>query len=469
MHGLLYRVIEPELNEEEQKQLTKIENTLVEELEVDFSALKKTNAQKYLADKVNNVIEYYAMKMTPRAREVMDYYIQRDFVGLASVNPMFQDPNIEDISCDGTEIPIYVYHRDPRLGSIRSTVNFPKEEDLNSFVMKLAQRCGRSISVADPLLDGALPDGSRIQATFGTGISMKGSNFTIRKFTKDPLTFVDLVKYGTISAEMLAYIWLAVEHNKSFLIAGPTASGKTTLLNALSLFIRPELKIVSIEDTPELRLPHENWISQVARTGFGPEGASGKKLGEISLFDLLKASLRQRPDEIIVGEVRGKEAYVLFQQIATGHPGISTIHAESMEAVINRLTTPPIELPASLIQHLNILLVMTRQRRQGKYVRRIKDTVEVTGFDVQADRPFVNKAYSWDPVDDKFSYNGKSGVLKDIMEKLGTNPEGIFSEINRRVKVIEWLVNSGIRDFKNVGKVVSEYYQSPDAVLDRIT
>jgi flagellar protein FlaI len=268
---------------------------------------------------------------------------------------------------------------------------------------------------------------------------------------------------------MLAYIWLAVEHNKSFLIAGPTASGKTTLLNALSLFIRPELKIVSIEDTPELRLPHENWISQVARTGFGPEGASGKKLGEISLFDLLKASLRQRPDEIIVGEVRGKEAYVLFQQIATGHPGISTIHAESMEAVINRLTTPPIELPASLIQHLNILLVMTRQRRQGKYVRRIKDTVEVTGFDVQADRPFVNKAYSWDPVDDKFSYNGKSGVLKDIMEKLGTNPEGIFSEINRRVKVIEWLVNSGIRDFKNVGKVVSEYYQSPDAVLDRIT
>jgi|TARA_Y100000034_G_scaffold94516_1_gene114531 flagellar protein FlaI len=469
MHGLLYKIIEPQLNPDEQKQLKKIEDTLIEELEVDFSALKKQTAEKYLFEKINSVIDYYGMKMTNRTREIMDYFIKRDFIGLSGVEPMFQDPNIEDISCDGTGIPIYVYHRDPRFGSLRTTVQFPVEDNLNSFVMKLAQRCGRSISVADPLLDGALPDGSRVQATFGTGISMKGSNFTIRKFTKDPLTFVDLVKYGTVSAELLAYLWLAMEHNKSVLIAGPTACGKTTMLNALSLFIRPELKIVSIEDTPELRLPHENWISQVARTGFGPEGASGKKLGEISLFDLLKASLRQRPDEIIVGEVRGKEAAVLFQQIATGHPGMSTIHAESMEAVINRLVTPPIELPASLVQHLDVLLVMTRQRMKGKYIRRIKEAVEVTGFDTKADRPFVNTPYTWAPADDKFSYSGKSGVLKEIMEKLGTNPEGIFSEIDRRVKVIEWLVTAGVRDFKNVGKVVSEYYQNPQAVLDRIS
>jgi len=399
----------------------------------------------------------------------MDYFIKRDFIGLGPVEPMFQDMSIEDISCDGTNIPIYIYHRDPKFGSLRTTVAFADEDNLNSFVMKLAQRCGRSISVADPLLDGALPDGSRVQATFGTGISIKGSNFTIRKFTKDPLTFADLVNYGTVSAEMLAYLWIAIEHGKSILIAGPTACGKTTLLNSLSLFIRPELKIISIEDTPELRLPHENWVSQVSRTGFGPEGVSGKKLGEISLFDLLKASLRQRPDEIIVGEVRGKEAYVLFQQIATGHPGMSTIHAESMEAVINRLITPPIELPASLVQHLDVLLVMTRQRMHGKYIRRIKEVVEVIGFSPDKDRPFLNKPYTWTPASDKFQYEGKSGVLKEIMETMGTTPEGIFGELDRRVKVIEWMATSQIRDYKNVGKVVSEYYQTPEAVLDRIS
>ena len=282
MHHLTFRVIEPQLSAEEQKQLAKIENTLIEELEVDFSALKKQTAEKYLFEKINSVIEYYGMKMTSRTKEIMDYYIKRDFIGLGPIEPMFQDLNIEDISCDGTGIPIYVYHRDPRFGSLRSTISFKEEDSLDSFVMKLAQRCGRSISVADPLLDGALPDGSRVQATFGTGISMKGSNFTIRKFTKDPLTFVDLVKYGTVSAELLAYLWLAMEHNKSVLIAGPTASGKTTMLNALSLFIRPELKIVSIEDTPELRLPHENWISQVSRTGFGPEGAWKEAWGDFA-------------------------------------------------------------------------------------------------------------------------------------------------------------------------------------------
>jgi flagellar protein FlaI len=292
------------------------------------------------------------------------------------------DPNIEDISCDGVGVPIYVYHRDQRFGSVRTNAKFDTEEELGSFVMRLSQKCGRSISIADPLLDGALPDGSRVQATSGSGISMKGSHFTIRKFTADPMTCVDLLNYGTVNSEILAYLWLAIEHGKSILIAGPTASGKTTMLNAPSLFIRPELKVITIEDTPELRLPHENWVSQVSRTGFGPEGVSGKKLGEIDLFDLLKASLRQRPDTIIVGEVRGREAYVLFQQMATGHPGMSTIHAESMMAVVNRLRTPPINLPPSLLQHLDLLLVLTRQRIKGKYIRRSKELVEVTGYDI---------------------------------------------------------------------------------------
>jgi len=467
--GLLYKIIEPKLTKEETSDLKKIGDTLIEELEVDFSTLKKQNAENYLHQKVTEVMDYYEMKVSPRTRSLIDYYIDRDFVGLGKVEPMFVDPNLEDISCDGVNIPIYVYHRAPRLGSLRSNTVFNSEDALNSFVMRLAQKCGRSISVADPLLDGALPDGSRVQATYGTGVSTKGSNFTLRKFTRDPLTFVDLVNYGTLNAEILAYLWIAIEHGKSVLIAGPTACGKTTMLNALSTFIRPELKIITIEDTPELRLPHENWIAQVARSGFGPEMGGGKKLGEISLFDLLKASLRQRPDEIIVGEVRGKEAYVLFQQIATGHPGLSTIHADSMEGVITRLRTPPIELPPSLVQHLDILLVMARQRIKGKYIRRTKEIVEVVGYDADKDKPVLNTAYDWDPVKDTYKYLGKSAILKDATEMMGVSAEGISREVQNRMKVINWMATSGLRDYKNVGRVVREYYQNPSKLLKRIS
>jgi len=466
--GLLYRIIEPKLSKEEEKILKKIETTLIEELEIDFAALKLQTAEKYLKEKVGEVVEYYDLKLTARTQELLDYYIHRDFIGLGIIEPLMQDPNIEDISCDGVKIPIYIYHRDPRYGSIKSNISVGSADELDSFVMKLAQRCNRAISVADPLLDGALPDGSRVQATYGTGISMKGSNFTIRKFTKDPLTCVDLLNYGTINLEMLAYLWLAIEHGKSILIAGPTACGKTTVLNSLSLFIRPELKIVSIEDTPELRLPHENWISQVSRTGFGPETASGKKLGEISLFDLLKASLRQRPDTIIVGEVRGKEAYVLFQQITTGHPGISTMHAESLEAVVNRLRTPPIELPPSLLQHLDILLVLSRQRVKGEYLRRVKKIVEIFGYDIDKDWPITNDAYDWIPAEDTFVYTSRSAILKSIMETMGTDVSGVFSEVERRMKVLEWMQRNGIRDYKNVGRVIADYYQAPIRLLDRI-
>lgn len=468
-NSLLYKVIEPTLTEEEQQILKKIETTLVDELEVDFSALKEETAEKYLSNKVDNVIEYYRIMISERTRYLIDYFINRDFIGLGKIEPLMLDPNLEDISCDGINIPIYVYHRDARLGSLKTNIVFSNEDELNSFVMKVAQRCGRAISVADPLLDGALPDGSRVQATFGSGISMKGSNFTIRKFTKDPLTFIDILNYGTMNEEILAYLWLAIEHGKSVLVSGPTASGKTTMLNALSLFIRPEMKIVSIEDTPELRLPHENWISQVARMGFGPETTAGKKLGEISLFDLLKASLRQRPDIIIVGEVRGKEAYVLFQQMATGHPGMSTIHAESMQGVINRLRTPPINLPPSLTQHLDIVVILTRQRVKGKYLRRSKEIFEVLGYDTDKDKPLLNEVYTWKIISDKYVYSGKSAVLREIMERIGTTPEGIYLEVERRMKVIKWMQENGIRDFKNVGRILSEYYQNPEKLLEKLT
>ena len=228
------------------------------------------------------------------------------------------------------------------------------------------------------------------------------------------------------------------------------------------------MKVITIEDTPELRLPHENWVSQVSRTGFGPEGVSGKKLGEIDLFDLLKASLRQRPDIIIVGEVRGREAYVLFQQMATGHPGLSTIHAESMMAVVNRLRTPPINLPPSLLQHLDLLLVLTRQRIKGKYIRRSKELVEITGYDIEKDIPKTNTAFTWSASNDKYSYSGKSSILKLIMEITGGTPDSIYEEVKNRMKVLDWMKSKNIRDYRNVGRVIHEYYQNPSKLLNHI-
>ncbi|MDY6773714.1 MAG: ATPase, T2SS/T4P/T4SS family, partial [Candidatus Nanohaloarchaea archaeon] len=310
----IYRVNEPEISQREEAVLDTVEDRLKEKLDVDFGEMKREEARNYLRERIDEVLQGREFNLDPETRDVIEYYAYRNFIGLGRVEPFMNDKYIEDISCDGVGIPVYVYHRNPDIASVKTNVTFEDEEELDAFVRKLAQRCGRSVSMAEPLVDGSLPDGSRVQATLATDVARRGSNFTIREFTEEPLTPVDIMDFGTIDAEMLAYLWLAIENGRSILIAGPTASGKTSLLNALSLFIPPEMKIISIEDTPELRLPHPNWVPEVARSGFGFQESEG---GEVTIDDLLEESLRQRPDYIIVGEVRGEEAYILFQQIAS--------------------------------------------------------------------------------------------------------------------------------------------------------
>ncbi len=312
---LTYSVVEPAITDRERGIVEAVKRELEERLDIDFMRLGEIRAKELLVEEIRNIIS--RMKYVDRGKiDVINYYVQRNIIGLGKIEPLMRDRNIEDISCDGEKIPIYVYHRNPLFGSVRTNIAFEDLDELDTFVMKLSQKCGKSISVAEPLVEGSLPDGSRVHATLGTDIARRGSNFTIRKFTKSPLTPVHMLEYGTLDSTQLAYLWMAIENRKSILISGGTASGKTSLLNALSLFIRPSMKIVSIEDTPELSLPHPHWVPEVARTPI----SEGKKAGEVSLFDLLKSSLRQRPDYIIVGEVRGSEAYVLFQQIASIPP-----------------------------------------------------------------------------------------------------------------------------------------------------
>jgi flagellar protein FlaI len=371
------------------------------------------------------------------------------------------DKNIEDISCDGLSIPIYVYHKFPQFGSLKANIAFTTNDELDIFVSKLAERCGKSISVSKPLLDGTLPDGSRLQATLGSDIAKNGSNFTIRMFSEKPITPTDLIKYGTCDLKMMAYYWFLVEHGSSVLISGGTASGKTSLLNALSLFIKPQMKIISIEDTSELRLPHAHWISEVARTPISEEG-------KVDMFELLRESLRQRPDYIIVGEVRGREAYVLFQQMAVGHPGISTVHAENFNKLVDRMTSPPISLPTNLLQNLDLIIFVKRVKQGRKYNRRIFSTVEVVGFDQETNLPITNELFTWDAHTDTFKTMGESVLLKKSADASGMREEDVKKEIEERAKVIKWVAKRNITDYKKLAAVISMFYLSPDFLLRKI-
>lgn len=463
---MYYKVLEPGLTPQDEKNMDTITSILQETINVDFKALDEGGLQDYLRREVNNVIRKYRMRMDRSSYERLTYYITREFIGYNRIDPIFRDPNIEDISCDGPKIPIYIFHR--HFENLQSNIKFPSDEVLDSFIIKLAQRCQRHVSIAEPLLDGSLPDGSRVQLSLGREVTMHGSTFTIRKFREDPLTPPDMITFGTFSASMLALMWFFMEKGVSILIAGGTASGKTTTLNCLCLFIKPEAKIVSIEDTAEINVAHQNWIPAVTRAGFGPASVGGKRMGEVDMFDLLKASLRQRPDYIVVGEVRGKEAYTLFQAIATGHAAMGTIHADSPQGVVHRLESEPINCPRILIKNLDIVLLQARVRLRGKVTRRITDIVEVVDLDPSTKEVITNTIYEWNPFEDTFRFTGRSYLLERLEKEKGMSMEEILKEIERRKKIITWMHDNQIRFYKDVAEIIAEYYRDADAVLEKV-
>ena len=302
--------------------------------------------------------------------------------------------------------------------------------------------------------------------TFGTDIAMKGSNFTIRKFTKDPITPIDQMREGSIDSKMLAYLWFCIEHGKSMLISGGTATGKTTLLNVLSMFIKPSMKIVSIEDTPELRFSHPHWVPEVARQALSEVG--GKKMGQVDLFDLLKESLRQRPDYIIVGEVRGKEAYVLFQAMATGHATYSTVHADSAQSLIHRLEGKPVNIPRVMLQSLDVVCLHVITRVKNMRARRCKQIIEIIDIDPTTKEILTNEVFRWDPVEDRFYYSGKSYVLERVRAEKDLNREEMTQEINNRRKIVEWMNTNNIREFREVAKIIAQYTENSEEMLKQI-
>jgi flagellar protein FlaI len=455
-----YTVVEPTLLEEEAALLREIKSILMEEVDVNLKEIgTREKAAEYLRKKIREIVKNYRLNIPEEAIDKLTYYIVRDFVYYGKIDPLMKDRMVEDISADGVNIPVYVWHREYE--SLPTNIVFRDETELNSFIVRLAYLSSKNISIASPLLDASLPDGSRIQLTYGNAITRRGSTFTIRRFRVDPLTISDLIGFNTLSSEMAAYFWYAIENRASVLVAGGVASGKTTMLNCLSMFIKPELKIVSVEDTAELNLPHENWIPSVIRTGFGNEERGS---GAITLFDLLKAAVRQRPDFIIVGEVRGEEAYTLFQAMATGHLGMSTIHAESVDSVMNRLESEPMNIPKPLLAMIDVVTIQARTEVDGKPTRRTAVVAEVESFKSPTKELLMNEVFSWNPRGDSFRFSGRSHILEKHMEKTGLDEEEVRKELQRRKSVLEWMTDKNIRKYTEVANVIREYYTNPDRI-----
>jgi archaeal flagellar protein FlaI len=460
-----YKAIEPQLNDAEKVSLDFIQETLIKSIDIRLDELDTQKVEAFLSDRIGHIIKDYNLLVDEVVKNKILYYVKRNFVWYAHIDPLMRDPNIEDISCDGSGLPIFLFHR--KYGSLKSNIQFSDEDELSKFVVMLAQKCGKHISIAEPMLDATMPDGSRIQMTLSKAVTAKGSTFTIRRFKADPITATDLIGYKSMSSEMVAYLWLAVENGINALIAGGTASGKTSTLNAICLFIPRESKIVSIEETREINLPHPNWIPGVVRSGFG-EVINDKLAGEIDLYDLMKAALRQRPEYILVGEIRGKEAYVLFQAMATGHTTYSTFHADSAQALIHRLEGKPIEIPRVMLQSLDIVTIQIQTEVGDKRVRRCKQIVEIVDIDPMTKEILTNEVFRWDSVQDKFFFSGKSYVMERIRSQHGFSKEDMLQELTRRVEILEWMKENNIRAFKDVARIVSSYIDSPDEVMEKV-
>ena len=387
--------------------------------------------------------------------KTLKYIMSRDKLGMGVLEPMMRDTNIEDISCSGLG-SLFVEHK--FFKSLRTAFAFTRNEELDEFVLRLAERIKKPVTFRNPIVDATLPDGSRINIVYGTDVSKRGSNFTIRKFAETPLSITELVSFGSLDYTMASYLSIVIGEGMNVFVSGETASGKTTLLNALNAFMHPDAKVVSIEDTPELQVPHHNWTREVTRAPKPGEEGTG-----VGMFDLLKAALRQRPNEILIGEIRGEEGLIAFGAMQTGHACMATFHASSVEKLIQRLTGSPINVPKTYVDNLNVVVIQTAVTLpNGKVGRRAVSINEIVGYDSAYDSFSFVEVFRWDPVKDVFEFVGhmNSYILEQkIAPKQGIPPNKkrqIYTLVTRRARILEKLAQSGVKDFHEFFKVISK-------------
>jgi flagellar protein FlaI len=394
--------------------------------------------------------------MTPQEYKAVEYLMVRDKIDLGVLKPYINDRYIEDITCDGLG-PLFIEHK--IFKGLKSIIEFKKSDELDQFVVKLGERVKKPLTYRTPIVDATLPDGSRINIVYGTEISRRGSNFTIRKAMDDVISILKLVEFGTCNYLMAGYFWICIEHGMSLFMSGETASGKTTSLNAVTAFIPPEAKIVSIEDTPELQVPHKNWTREVSK-------AKGKGEGEgadVTMFDLLKSALRQRPTMIVVGEIRGVEGAVAFGAMQTGHPVLSTFHAASVEKLIQRLCGDPISIPKTYLDNLNIVVIQSAVKRpSGETVRRMLSINELVGYNPDTGGISFVEVFKWNPINDTFDFSGKgaSYLLENKIATLLGFPDHkkaeIYEEVDKRARILERLHKAGYDDFQDLFQMITK-------------
>jgi len=455
---VIYDIEEPILNEQEKKILEELKNAMMNL--VNFEGSDEQDKLVAYIDRIYRMLLVeLGVDISYDSFTKLFYYLIRDFVGFNETDALLRDYFVEDIECNGAGTAVYIIHRAYR--NLKTSLIFNDIDKLASFVEKIAQRSGRYISYANPILDSSLPDGSRVNATYTKDITSKGPTFTIRKFTKTPWTPLQLLEFGTLSPEMLAYLWMLVQYRMNVLIAGGTASGKTSLLNAFAFFIPPEARVVSIEDTRELNLPRDNWLPSVVRSATG-----AGTVGEVSLFELLRSSFRQAPDYVIVGEVRGQEASVLFQGMASGHASISTIHADSVDTVIKRLETPPIELSPTLMNVLDAVCIMTHALVNGQETRKLREIVEIINVG-QDGVAITNTPFVWNATENVFYYKRESKIFDKISKRFGVTQQELHLEFARRTRLLFEMQKRKTFGYEEIQKLINEYYKNPKSVLSK--
>ncbi len=399
------------------------------------------------------------VSVTPREFEAIKYLVLRDKVGLGILEPMIRDKHIEDISCSGLG-PIFLEHK--IFKGMRTAIAFETHEELDQFVLRLSDQIKRPVTVRNPIVDAVLPDGSRINIVYGKEVSRRGSNFTIRKFAETPLSILELIEFGSLDYRMAAYLSIVLEEGMNVFVSGETASGKTTLMNAITTFVPPAAKVVSIEDTPEIQVPHANWLREVAKAPRrGEDGPA------VTMMDLLKAALRQRPNLIIIGEIRGEEGAIAFQAMQTGHAVMATFHASSVEKLIQRLTGHPINVPKTYIDNLNVVVIQSAVKLpNGRSARRALSISEIVGYDPVSNSFSFVEVFRWDPARDVFEFvgNKNSYLLEEkIALKRGIPPNRkweIYNVLERRARILEKLhKEKGFKGYYELLKVITKAQQ----------
>lgn len=452
-----YNVSVPKFSDTERQLLNEIREKLVE--------VAVSQGDEFKIDEgsfIKEVKEFLRMKGV-RNIDKLASQISQEMLGYGELDPMIKDDDLEEIMVIGIKRPVFVYHR--KIGMMVSNVVFEEDSDVKALIDVIARQVNRRIDQQTPILDARLADGSRVNATIPP-VSADGSTLTIRKFRKDPLTVIDLINFKTMSSHLAAFMWVCVDglgvKPCNAIIAGGTGSGKTTTLNTVTSFVPPRERIITIEDTLELQLPHTHVLRMETR----PPNIEGK--GELDMDTLVKNSLRQRPDRVIVGEVRGKEAITLFTALNTGHSGFGTLHSNTARETITRLVNPPMDVPNIMIPALDFIIMQNRMYRpEGGSIRRITEVAEVVGM--EEGNVQLNRIFEWNNVSDKVEYVGiASQTLRALADLRAISITEIEEEIEKRRLVLEYMADKNIRSSDEVAEYVNDYYRDSDEVLERV-